>query len=145
MPEAGLPARLVIGAPGGTGAACVCHPLDVVRVQLQVSRGVSVPEVLRRTGVPGLWSGLSAAILRQWTYGALRMGLFAWLLDRDRERRGAEDPGTARALPALGGRPIHAVRGRPAGQNAVDATSRRSWPRLQPTALTNHQQAQQTR
>ena len=32
----GLPGRMVMGALGGMGAATVCHPFDVVRVQLQV-------------------------------------------------------------------------------------------------------------
>ena len=37
----GLGGRMVIGAFGGMGAASICHPFDVVRVQLQVRSIIS--------------------------------------------------------------------------------------------------------
>eukprot|EP00961_Rhodomonas_salina_P005595 76087-Rhodomonas_salina.1 len=33
---ASLPMRMVLGALGGMGGSSVCHPLDVIRVQMQV-------------------------------------------------------------------------------------------------------------
>merc|ERR1719333_1199619 len=63
-----------------------CHPLDVIRVTMQVSSkkqntletGISVFNEggLRR----GLYAGLSAAFLRQWTYGSCRIGIYSFLL-----------------------------------------------------------------
>ncbi|KAJ1483673.1 mitochondrial carrier domain-containing protein, partial [Baffinella frigidus] len=83
---AGLGVRMVLGALGGMGAACVCHPLDVIRVQMQIdgvsggARAYSGPldaasKIYARKGiVAGLYPGIDAAFLRQWTYGACRAG-----------------------------------------------------------------------
>mmetsp|Transcript_104927 Transcript_104927/g.334025 ORF Transcript_104927/g.334025 Transcript_104927/m.334025 type:complete len:297 (-) Transcript_104927:153-1043(-) len=84
-----LPAKMSIGALGGCGAAVFCHPLDVVRVTMQVSEA---PRGSLQTGLAvfkeaglrrGLYSGLSAAFLRQWTYGAGRVGIYSYLLGRE--------------------------------------------------------------
>eukprot|EP00493_Phyllostaurus_siculus_P025524 UN25868 len=36
MGDLGLPQRMVLSAISGMGAATCCHPLDVLRVQLQI-------------------------------------------------------------------------------------------------------------
>lgn len=84
-----LPAKMVIGALGGSGAAICCHPLDVIRVNMQVqttprsSLGTAL-HVFKNFGVRhGLYCGLSAAFLRQWTYGAGRLGIYSYLLKRE--------------------------------------------------------------
>lgn len=66
-----LPQRMVLGAVAGMGAATCCHPLDVLRVQMQtegvqykntVDAGV---QIFRRSGLrDGLYAGVSAAYLR---------------------------------------------------------------------------------
>jgi len=63
-----------------------CHPLDVLRVNMQVqivpkSTVGTMRDILRESGLMcGLYSGLSAAFLRQWTYGACRLGIYTSLL-----------------------------------------------------------------
>ena len=100
-----LSTRLVLSATSGCVASTFCHPLDVLRVQLQTDTttvGVSgratqsntsaVPvtttsplqaarKIIRKGGVTALWDGLSAAYLRQFTYSMVRIGLFSYLLD----------------------------------------------------------------
>lgn len=83
---------MVMGALGGMGAATVCHPFDVVRVQLQIDaeggKGKTyngavdaAKKIYARSGLKrGLYAGLSAAYLRQWTYGAGRVGIYSYLL-----------------------------------------------------------------
>mmetsp|Transcript_47987 Transcript_47987/g.111992 ORF Transcript_47987/g.111992 Transcript_47987/m.111992 type:complete len:293 (+) Transcript_47987:136-1014(+) len=81
-----LPLQMIIGATGGMGAAVVCHPLDVLRVNMQVqlvpkTTVATLQDILRESGLKcGLYSGLSAAFLRQWTYGACRLGIYTSLL-----------------------------------------------------------------
>lgn len=73
-----LPTRMVLGALGGMGASTFCHPLDVVRVQMQVSGGAggaaayknpldAAVQIVKREGFfKGLYTGIDAAYLRQW-------------------------------------------------------------------------------
>ena len=69
------------------GAATFCHPLDVIRVQMQTD-GVqykntfdAATSIYRRAGLlNGLYAGVSAAYLRQWMYGSFRIGIYAYLL-----------------------------------------------------------------
>jgi solute carrier family 25 oxoglutarate transporter 11 len=82
----------------GMGAATFCHPLDTIRVQMQVdSEGGAkrqykgsfdaTQKIVSREGVRrGLYAGLSAAFLRQWTYGACRMGIYSYLLNSQRSK-----------------------------------------------------------
>jgi len=84
-----LAQRLVFGALAGMGAATFCHPLDVIRVQMQ-TEGVQYKNTLdagtkifQRAGlVNGLYAGVSAAYLRQWMYGSFRIGIYAYLLEQ---------------------------------------------------------------
>jgi len=80
--------KMVIAAFSGMGAATVCHPLDVIRVQMQTSgstynsaseaaRGIYKKDGLKN----GLYAGVSAAYLRQWLYGSCRIGIYAYLLE----------------------------------------------------------------
>ena len=79
--------RLVFGALAGMGAATFCHPLDVIRVQMQ-TEGVkyrntlhAATKIYHRAGLAdGLYAGVSAAYLRQWMYGSFRIGIYAYLL-----------------------------------------------------------------
>ena len=78
---------MVLSATAGMGAAIFCHPLDVIRVQMQTfgykSTFDAATSIYRRSGVVnGLYSGISAAFLRQWLYGSVRMGLYSYLLEK---------------------------------------------------------------
>lgn len=50
----------------------------VRRSTLQTMQGL-----INTSGVAGLYNGISAAFLRQWTYGACRVGIYSWLLARE--------------------------------------------------------------
>ena len=82
-----LSTRLVLSALSGMGAATFCHPLDVIRVQMQTSASYrnswqAAVGIYNGGGMPALYAGISAAYLRQWMYGSVRMGLYAYLLER---------------------------------------------------------------
>ena len=77
-----LATRMVVSAIGGMGAATCCHPIDVVRIQMQLYKFEGTVDaarsIVRQGGVGGLYNGITAAYLRQWTYGSCRLGL-CWL------------------------------------------------------------------
>jgi solute carrier family 25 oxoglutarate transporter 11 len=75
------------------GAATVCHPLDVIRVQMQTFSYKNTAEaaigIYRSAGlVNGLYAGISAAYLRQWLYGSCRMGIYSYLLEQAKNKQG---------------------------------------------------------
>lgn len=80
--------KMVIAAFSGMGAATVCHPLDVIRVQMQTEGSTysgfadAAKGIYKADGVKeGLYAGVSAAYLRQWLYGSCRIGIYAYLLE----------------------------------------------------------------
>lgn len=82
-----LPTRLVLSALAGMGAATFCHPLDVVRVQMQTSHfrntWHAATSIYQTAGLRnGLYAGISAAYLRQWLYGSCRIGIYSYLLEK---------------------------------------------------------------
>jgi dicarboxylate transporter 10 len=76
-------------------AVCLTHPIDQTKIRTQ-----TLPPNLRQNvlqtaltsiqdgGVKGLWTGLSASLLRQCTYGAARFGIYGWLKDRGSRIKG---------------------------------------------------------
>ena len=78
-----LPERMVLAACGGMGAATFCHPIDTIRINMQIRQyksGVDAVRSIIKPGIiQGLYPGVDAAYLRQWTYGSCRMGLFAFM------------------------------------------------------------------
>eukprot|EP00934_Nitzschia_sp_Nitz4_P006142 Nitzschia sp. Nitz4//scaffold262_size27079//14400//15338//NITZ4_008221-RA/size27079-processed-gene-0.9-mRNA-1//-1//CDS//3329544754//6132//frame0 len=88
-----LPTRMALSAVSGMGAATVCHPLDVIRVQMQSysykSTADAAVSIYRSAGlVNGLYAGISAAYLRQWLYGSCRMGIYSYLLEQAKNKQG---------------------------------------------------------
>jgi hypothetical protein len=102
--------RLVFGALAGMGAATYCHPLDVIRVQMQTEGAQykntmdAMAKIYCRSGlVEGLYAGVSAAYLRQWMYGSFRIGIYSYLLEQtqnenERMGRGKNDIPFSRKL-----------------------------------------------
>jgi len=87
-----LVTKMVIAAFSGMGAATICHPLDVVRVQMQTEGAYKNAidcgsQVIKREGIKkGLYAGISAAYLRQWLYGSCRIGIYAFLLEKAQQK-----------------------------------------------------------
>ncbi|KAI9681485.1 MAG: Mitochondrial dicarboxylate transporter [Caeruleum heppii] len=78
------------GGSASCFAACVTHPLDLVKVRLQTA-GKDAPSkkmlgtfvhILKHDGPLGLYSGLSASLLRQITYSTTRFGIYEELKSR---------------------------------------------------------------
>ncbi|KAJ5129407.1 uncharacterized protein N7515_005446 [Penicillium bovifimosum] len=77
------------GGSASCFAAAVTHPLDLVKVRLQ-TRAPDAPKtmlgtfghVVKNNGFTGLYSGLSAAMLRQITYSTTRFGIYEELKSR---------------------------------------------------------------
>jgi len=90
---AALVSKMVIAAFAGMGAATICHPLDVIRVQMQ-TEGTEFEgpldcgkQIVERNGVrKGLYAGISAAYLRQWLYGSCRIGIYSFLLEEAQKK-----------------------------------------------------------
>ncbi|KAK9778677.1 putative Dicarboxylate carrier protein [Seiridium cardinale] len=77
------------GGSASSFAACVTHPLDLVKVRLQLRSGNAPSTMLgtfgyivRNEGIFGLYSGLSASLLRQMTYSTVRFGVYEELKQR---------------------------------------------------------------
>ncbi|KAL5103646.1 Mitochondrial 2-oxoglutarate/malate carrier protein [Taenia crassiceps] len=84
--------KFVLGGSAGMMATCVVQPLDLVKTRLQVSGegGAAklynstfhaIRTIVRQEGVLKLYSGLSAALLRQATYTTARLGIYTSLFE----------------------------------------------------------------
>jgi hypothetical protein len=92
-----------------------CPPRAQIRVQMQIdggsgaSRAYSGPldaamKIYQRKGLlGGLYPGIDAAFLRQWTYGACRVGIYAYLFDMTQRSQPA-------VCPLNGGEAAHRAR-----------------------------------
>ena len=71
---------------GSASAMCgelASFPMDLAKTRRQLPGGVGLrelPSLLRAGGLRAVYAGLSAALLRQATYGGLRLGLYERLL-----------------------------------------------------------------
>lgn len=85
--------KFLFGGSAGIGATLVVQPLDLVKNRLQLSgadgksklykgTGDAIVKILKSEGISGMYTGLSAGILRQATYTTTRLGVFNILLDR---------------------------------------------------------------
>jgi solute carrier family 25 (mitochondrial oxoglutarate transporter), member 11 len=86
-------ARFGIAGVAGCGASCCVHPLDVVRINLQIDQAGArvykntfhcLSHIFKKGGINGLYAGLSAGMLRQITYGMPRMAFVPILYDKVR-------------------------------------------------------------
>lgn len=111
------PAELLLGGLSSMMACFVTHPLDLLKVRMQMN-SVKVGErppgvftvagtVIRTQGLGGLYKGLSAALMRQATYSTTRFGVYDAIKDRleqdGRKLNTVEKFGSAMFAGACGG------------------------------------------
>lgn len=96
-----LPKKFLIGGMSGMFTSTIIHPMDTVKVRIQLTgeMGTSAvnanPFSMGRTifkegGVRAFYPGLSAALTRQCLYGTIRIGAFNSALTVFEERNGGE-------------------------------------------------------
>uniref|UniRef100_A0A3P9C1E6 Solute carrier family 25 member 10 n=1 Tax=Maylandia zebra TaxID=106582 RepID=A0A3P9C1E6_9CICH len=74
--------RWYFGGVSSSAAACVTHPLDLIKVHLQTQQEVRMRmigmtlNVVRREGFLALYSGLTASLCRQMTYSLSRFAIY---------------------------------------------------------------------
>ncbi|KAI4478727.1 hypothetical protein M0804_011755 [Polistes exclamans] len=74
--------RWYFGGIASAGAACVTHPLDLLKVHMQtqqegkISAIRSTVTIIEKDGILALYNGLSASLLRQLTYSMTRFGAY---------------------------------------------------------------------
>ncbi|XP_037544353.1 mitochondrial dicarboxylate carrier isoform X2 [Nematolebias whitei] len=80
--------RWYFGGVSSSAAACLTHPLDLIKVHLQTQQEVRVKmigmtvNVVRTEGFLALYSGLSASLCRQMTYSLSRFAIYETIRDR---------------------------------------------------------------
>ncbi|CZR51312.1 probable dicarboxylate carrier protein [Phialocephala subalpina] len=130
-----------LGGASASMAACFTHPLDRTKYCMQVL--ASKQPMLKamhtfavRDGIPSLWSGLSASILRQTTYSTARFALYDVLARQLQQRRdgklSATDTiacaGVAGGLAGMIGNPTEVVLVRMCSDGVKDAKQRYRYP-----------------
>ncbi|KAK2596231.1 Mitochondrial dicarboxylate transporter [Conoideocrella luteorostrata] len=77
------------GGSASSMAACVTHPLDLVKVRLQMRKGDAPKSmsgtfvhIVKTDGPLALYSGISASLLRQLTYSTVRFGVYEEIKSR---------------------------------------------------------------
>ncbi|XP_033213426.1 mitochondrial dicarboxylate carrier [Belonocnema kinseyi] len=74
--------RWYFGGLASAGAACVTHPLDLLKVHLQtqqegkLSMSKLAVRVVKKQGIFALYNGLTASLLRQLTYSTTRFAFY---------------------------------------------------------------------
>ncbi|XP_063684424.1 mitochondrial dicarboxylate carrier-like [Bolinopsis microptera] len=73
--------RWYLGGMGACMAVLFTHPLDTIKVHLQTQQGKDpvhrvLVKTLKTNGIMGIYSGLSASVLRQATYTSVRFGAY---------------------------------------------------------------------
>ncbi|KAL0893041.1 hypothetical protein ABMA27_014695 [Loxostege sticticalis] len=98
------------GGLASAGAACITHPLDLLKVQMQTQKGKNISMlkltgiVIKNQGVMGLYNGISASLLRQLTYSTARFGIYEMAKQKLAPKDGSSMPFYMSAfLAGLGG------------------------------------------
>lgn len=73
-----------LGGASACLAVTITHPIDQTKIRSQTLRTQqSIFQIAKGTiaagGVRNLWTGVSASLLRQCTYGTIRFGVYNWL------------------------------------------------------------------
>lgn len=104
-----------LGGMAGCFATCCIQPIDMVKVRIQLSgeagaagsaaRGpfAIASSIIKNEGFLSLYKGLSAALLRQLTYGTTRLGLFRTLSNTFGDKDGKTSFGTKISISLVSG------------------------------------------
>ncbi|KAI5651858.1 mitochondrial carrier protein domain-containing protein [Phthorimaea operculella] len=82
MPKETRLGKWYFGGLASAAAACITHPLDLLKVHLQTQKGKNISlikvtkSVVKNEGIMGLYNGISASLLRQLTYSTARFGIY---------------------------------------------------------------------
>ncbi|KAL8286670.1 hypothetical protein RQP46_004198 [Phenoliferia psychrophenolica] len=116
------PYPFYLGGLSAVMASCCSHPVDRAKYLLQVSprpQGMftTLLQTARTSGARGLWSGVSASVLRQATYSTARFQLYDMIQSKAMQGRSGQAPvwllagcaGVAGGLAGLIGNPCEIV------------------------------------
>uniref|UniRef100_T1J1Y2 Mitochondrial dicarboxylate carrier n=1 Tax=Strigamia maritima TaxID=126957 RepID=T1J1Y2_STRMM len=80
--------RWYFGGISGAGAACITHPLDLLKVHLQTQQEGKLSlvrmtvHIVKKEGFFALYNGLTASILRQLSYSLVRFAIYEGVKNR---------------------------------------------------------------
>lgn len=134
--------KLILSGTSAASATLVTHPFDVLKVNLQmnastVTSGSSPTSLFLKSvkdrGISILYSGVTAAVMRQLSYGSARLAIFDSLMTMD--SNGATPgfgkkllfSGTAGGIGALVGNPADMTLVRMAADSRLPAEERRNY------------------
>jgi len=136
--------NFILGGFAGTSASVLVHPIDVIKLRMQLSGEGGAIRVHKtalhavynvgvKEGIPALYKGLTAAALRQITYGSVRLGLYQTLEEScsEKQRRNVFVKlgigMTSGAFGALAGTPADLALVRMASDGKLPAAERRGY------------------
>ncbi|XP_043933021.1 mitochondrial 2-oxoglutarate/malate carrier protein [Protopterus annectens] len=117
--------KFLFGGLAGMGATVFVQPLDLVKNRMQLSgEGARTKEyktsfhavgsILRKEGVRGIYTGLSAGLLRQATYTTTRLGIYTILFEKFTKQDGTPPNFFMKALIGMTAGAVGAFVGTPA-------------------------------
>lgn len=117
--------KFLFGGLAGMGATVFVQPLDLVKNRMQLAgQGTKAREyktsfhclfsILKNEGVPGVYTGLSAGLLRQATYTTTRLGIYTILFEKMTSAEGRPPNFLLKALIGMTAGAIGAFVGTPA-------------------------------
>lgn len=89
-------ANFAIGGISGCSATLCVHPLDVIRIRIQTEKAKSsftrvASNLIKEEGIAGAYTGLSAGLVRQLTYGLTKFGVYNQLTQQVKAMNGGAD------------------------------------------------------
>uniref|UniRef100_A0A8C9S4D3 Mitochondrial 2-oxoglutarate/malate carrier protein n=1 Tax=Scleropages formosus TaxID=113540 RepID=A0A8C9S4D3_SCLFO len=140
--------KFLFGGLAGMGATVFVQPLDLVKNRMQLSGQGSkareyktslhaVASILRNEGFRGIYTGLSAGLLRQATYTTTRLGIYTVLFERLSKADGTPPNFFIKALIGMTAGAIGAFVGTPAEVALIRMTADGRLPSDQRRGYTN--------
>lgn len=93
--------NFVVGGLAGITATCCIQPVDMLKVRLQLGGEagtstspfkVAADMYKNEGGIKGFYRGLDSAILRQFMYAPIRIGLYFTLTDMIKKKNNGDVP-----------------------------------------------------